>query len=406
MLPNGTVLVVAGWNGDFLSSAELYDPATGTWSITGNLNTARGQPTATLLPDGKVLVVGGFTGFFPGGSCPCRDPVTSTAELYDPATGIWSFTASLNIDRSLHTATLLQNGKVLIAGGTDGLLIDIGEYVPLASAELYDQTNGSWSVTGRLNLARNLHTATLLSTGKVLAATGYSTDSAELYDQETGTWSFTGSLNATRVAHTATLLPSGEVLVVSGARAELYDPTGVATVTPPLMIGASVLPHAEVGVAYSARSDLIISGGVAPYIVAITQGKLPAGLSLGNDGVLSGTPSPNAKSAKLTVRVTDSFNHSVTQTFNITVVKAIRIEGKAKAGRVGRDYRASFKTKGGQGPFSWSITAGALPTGLNFDTSTGAIMGVPVQAGDFPLTVQVIDALGGVDLETFTLRIK
>jgi hypothetical protein len=172
------------------------------------------------------------------------------------------------------------------------------------------------------------------------------------------------------------------------------------------MIGASVLPHAEVGVAYSARSDLIISGGVAPYIVAITQGKLPAGLSLGNDGVLSGTPSPNAKSAKLTVRVTDSFNHSVTQTFNITVVKAIRIEGKAKAGKVGRDYRASFKTKGGLGPLTWSITSGALPDGLSFDSCAGVISGIPSEAGEFPLTVQVTDPLGGVDVQNLTVSIK
>jgi hypothetical protein len=106
------------------------------------------------------------------------------------------------------------------------------------------------------------------------------------------------------------------------------------------------------------------------------------------------------------VRVTDSFNHSVTQTFNITVVKAIRIEGKAKAGKVGTDYRASFKTKGGLRPLTWSITSGALPTGLSFDSATGAVTGIPTDVGEFPLTLQVTDGLGGIDSKNVNLTIK
>ena len=173
---------------------------------------------------------------------------------------------------------------------------------------------------------------------------------------------------------------------------------------PPLNIGATTLATAEAGAPFT--SDLKITGGVAPYIVANTNGKLPAGLSLGNDGIISGTLSPNARSEKITVRITDSISESVTQTFTITVVKAVQITEKAKTGRLGKDYRASFKTKGGRGPFSWSITSGALPPGLNFNTTTSAITGVPTQAGEFPLTVQVTDALGGVDAENVTLRIK
>jgi len=150
----------------------------------------------------------------------------------------------------------------------------------------------------------------------------------------------------------------------------------------------------------------LISGGVAPYIVAITKGKVPAGLSLGNDGVISGTISPDAKSAKITVRITDSLNESVSNTFTITVLKALNASARAKTGRVGKNYNASLKTKGGLGPFNWSITSGALPPGLNFNAATGAITGIPTQAGEFPLTVQVIDALGGVDAENLTLTVK
>jgi arylsulfatase A-like enzyme len=130
-----------------------------TWSATGSLGTARLQHTATLLANGKVLVVGGVIRCNPGCS------TTGSAELYDPATGTWSYTGNLNTARRLHTATLLANGQVLVAGGTSGKDV-------LNSAELYDPATGTWSSTGNLNTARDGHTATLLSTGKVLVAGG------------------------------------------------------------------------------------------------------------------------------------------------------------------------------------------------------------------------------------------
>ena len=113
LLNNGKVLVAGGGGGSScFASAELYDPATGTWSTTGSMNVARSGHTATLLNNGKVLVAGGT-----GGSLPF-----ASAELYDPATGTWSTTGSMNVSRGHHTATLLNNGKVLVAGG---LLIPI-----------------------------------------------------------------------------------------------------------------------------------------------------------------------------------------------------------------------------------------------------------------------------------------
>jgi Putative Ig domain/PQQ-like domain len=187
---------------------------------------------------------------------------------------------------------------------------------------------------------------------------------------------------------------------------KLTGPQPPPPLPPPssLAIGATTLAAGEVGVSFT--GDLLISGGVGPYVVSITKGKLPAGLSLGNDGIISGTPSPTAKSATITVRITDSLNDSVAQTFTITVLKAVGIAGKPKTGRLGRDYSSSFKTRGGLGPFNWSITAGVLPAGLSFNTATGVITGIPAQAGEFPLTVQVTDALGGVDVEILTLKIR
>jgi hypothetical protein len=171
-LPNGKVLVAGGFDSNFnaLTSAELYDPASGSWTATGDLNIARSQHMATLLPDGKALVAGGFDG-----------GALTSAELYDAASGSWTATGSLNTARYLHTATLLFNGMVIVTGGLDSN-IDAS-----TSAELYDPASGSWTATGSLDTGRYWHTATLLPSGKVVVAGGFGAtvnvlQSAELYD--------------------------------------------------------------------------------------------------------------------------------------------------------------------------------------------------------------------------------
>jgi len=252
LLPNGKVLVAAGTFR--LTGAELYDPGTGTWTATGSLNTAHTEHTATLLRNGKVLVAGGFNG---------SDP-TNIAELYDPGTGTWTATGSMGTARERHTATLLPNGKVLVAGGHNNNGI-------LSSAELYDPGTGTWTATGSMGTDREVHTATLLPNGKVLVAGGYngsSLSSAELYDPGTGTWTATGSMGTARDRHTATLLPNGKVLVAGGAgsggdlsSAELYDPaSGTWTATGSMGNAredhtATLLPNGKVLVAGGADSS-------------------------------------------------------------------------------------------------------------------------------------------------------
>ena len=239
VLSTGKVLVVGGDDTSPLASAELYDPAAGAWSMAGSLATRRFYHTATLLQTGKVLVVGGTVGF----------SVFASAELYDPAanggTGAWTTTGSLVTGRWQYTATLLLNGKVLVVGGNGSLGGSTGA---LASAELYDPAAnsgvGAWTLTGSLSVGRIGHTATLLPTGKVLVVGGASgLASAELYDPATGAWTPIGSrLSIGHVGHTATLLPNGKVLVVGNydstvgflGSAELYDPLangGVGTWT-------------------------------------------------------------------------------------------------------------------------------------------------------------------------------
>ena len=254
LLANGKVLVAGGYDfTNYLSSAELYDPTAGTWTITtGSMQARRGYHTATLLPNGKVLVAGGQS----------NSPLLSTAELYDPAAQTWTYTSnSMSTIRDYHTATLLTNGKVLVAGGNNGGY--------LTNADLYDPVAGTWATTAGLNTGRYLHTATLLPNGKVLVAGGQNAaSSAELYDPVAVTWTTTTNLNTGRTQHTATLLPSGQVLVAGGTGAlsstELYDMTAQTwTSAASLNVGrwlhtATLLPNGKILVAggYNGSSNL------------------------------------------------------------------------------------------------------------------------------------------------------
>lgn len=227
LLNTNKVLLVGGRdnNGNLLSSAELYDPAAETFAVTGSMTTVRGSYAVTLLGDGKVLVAGGSdAGYNP----------LATTELYDPAAGTFASTGSMTSKRLGPTATLLLNDKVLVAGGTDA------GGNPVAIAELYDSVAGTFAAAGSMVTARVRHTATLLSDGTVLLAGGETLSgnsfiglsTAELFDPTSGIFSPTGSMGTDRTDHTATLLNDGRVLVIGGfseqqiqytATAELYQ---------------------------------------------------------------------------------------------------------------------------------------------------------------------------------------
>jgi hypothetical protein len=217
LLPDGRVLVVGGSQRNLdLSSAELYDPRTGTWTSAGSLPTPCLGHTATLLQNGKVLVVGGSQadGFHLGSS--------SNAELYDPLTNTWSQISSMHTPRSFHTATLLPDGRVLVVGG-DQAFNDVSGRV-LASAELYDPATNDWSLAPSMSTARAKHDAVLLANGTVLVlggtsgvSSGESSNSlrtAEIYHPITRTWSPAASMHYARMQPTALLLPDDRVLVV------------------------------------------------------------------------------------------------------------------------------------------------------------------------------------------------
>jgi len=242
LLPDGKVLVAGGQGADgILDSAELYDPDTGTWTLTGHMSTPRNGHTATSLADGRVLVTGGATS---------RKPPdfgrTDSAEIFDPATGKWSLTGSMGSIGDGHAAVRLQDGKVLVAGGFND--------DTLASAQLYDPATGTWSATGPLHAARFWHSMTVLQDGRVLAAKGSDDGdlvttlaSAEVYDPAAHAWTRVHDSGWGSVFHTATLLSTGNVLFTSGngggiggdavyISAELFDPvTGTWIPAPNLL---------------------------------------------------------------------------------------------------------------------------------------------------------------------------
>jgi hypothetical protein len=264
LLRDGRVLVVGGldkregFDADRFyttATAELYDPKSGTWAYTGSLHEARFQHTATLLADGKVLVAGGNTTF---------NVALTSAELYDPATGTWAVTGSLANARFQHTAHLLANGKVLVISG------DNQNYTSFYNPELYDPATGTWTNTGNLNNARAQHTSTLLPDGRILIAGGSDlffnwSPNVEIYSPLSETSTNMGNLNTGRNQHTATLLLNGKVLVVAGrdgtnnasGSAELCDPAaGICTNT------GSLIPRYQHKTTLLPDGKVLVTGGL------------------------------------------------------------------------------------------------------------------------------------------------
>lgn len=250
------VLIVGGYDnttGD-LASAELYDPTTGVFWPTGSLSMPRSKPLATLLMDGQVLIAGGYT---------------SKAERYDPVSGTFRSVGFMNVLRLGATNTLLPNGKVLIVGG------DAGVFPPrfLASAEIYNPADNTFSSTGSLGTARRSATATLLPNGKVLITGGYDNTgnlaSAELYDPISGQFQYAGDMLEARSEATANLLPNGQVLVVGGHgnvsdlyTAEVYDPFTESFSPGPSLITARQHATATLAIPTSGSWQVLIVGGL------------------------------------------------------------------------------------------------------------------------------------------------
>lgn len=265
-LPDGRVLIVGGFTNESNAAqgAETFNGATGRYTQLPRMVTLRHSHTATLLPNGKVLIAGGYSG---GAS------TTASAELFDPSTNSFAPTGSLVAARGGHVAVLLANGKVLIAGG-------IGpEWTFLSSAELYDPATGAFSPTGAMSVPRESHVAVRLHDGRALIVGGHSGRrpnitlyaSAEAYDAATGTFRRVGDMRVRRHKHDAIVLRDGRVLVTGGSderdsdgvynSTELFDAkSGTFTSGPAMKLGR----YKHNGSATLLPNGVVLQGGGAP----------------------------------------------------------------------------------------------------------------------------------------------
>jgi hypothetical protein len=263
LLPTGRVLIVGGLerNGVVQPSAELFDPTTGRFTATGKPLAQHGWGvTATLLRNGKVLVAG-------GGSFGCDSPCsTASAELYDPATGTFALTSKMTVPRAEARAVLLRTGEVLLVGGTP-----ITENNPVLSAELYHPSTGTFSSLGATQLS-DATQITLLNDGRALVVSSSGTD---LYDPSTGRFTSTGTMTVPRTKFGGALLPDGRVLIAGGqiggawgtrtTSTEIYDPrTGKFTAGPELNENRFKLSKAVVSL--KDRRVLIAGGAERPEV--------------------------------------------------------------------------------------------------------------------------------------------
>jgi len=462
-LPSGNILIVGGsyWDGTHTvtpATTEIYNPATGTftagaalpsgrayhratlltngrilitggWSIDSSFNTqglpnawlldaggnliasiatagARHYHSATLLPDGRVLIAGGY------GLSPSF--VSVSAEIYDPSVGNGSFSATaspmLNWSGE-HTATLLTTGpragQVLIAGGGAAYpaLRTAGEFFNPATTSF---TAAPGLLEPRLNLS-----ATALADGSIVFAGGQidwatneNASSIEIYDPVTNTFSSAGDMRVDRTRHVAELISGGRVMFGFGSSPTLIVPRSVELFDPANLafrITTSKLPDGVSNVGYTA-TVLETAGGAGGYSFALAQGHLPAGMSLNANGTISGTPTTGGRH-DFSVTVTDSASNVASRGFTITVNRiAITSTSPLPNGTAGGNY--NFQLAGtGAGPITWTLEPGnTLPPNLTL-SSSGILSGPTPSIGGFFFNVRATDSAGQTTVKGFSLQI-
>jgi N-acetylneuraminic acid mutarotase len=344
MLSDGRVLVAGGYGASgYLASAEIYDPSIGTWSLADSMSSSRYGHTATQLSDGRVLVTGGSGGM-----------ALATAEIYDPATDAWSLTGAMSTARGGHTATRFSDGRVLVVGGT-------------ATPEIYDPATGTWSLTASMRtnrFPRSSHTATMLSHDRVLVAGGHlgggiTTATAEIYSVAMGTWLLAANMRTDRGEHTATLLSDGRVLVAGGHdsdrglysnTAEIYDPV-TGTWSPPTV---SMREGRRAHTATLLEDGVLVAGGEGESVVS-------GSLVLASAVLIQ----PDAPRVEFSARQYSAASESGSQTITVirsgglgTIVSVAYTSGNRDAG-AGVDYTAT----------SGRLTFGPNDTTLTFDVA-------------------------------------
>ena len=284
-LADGSILVAGGSrNGQPLDTAERYNPDNGTWISAGRLNLPRTQGTLTLLPDGRVLAAGGGIEAAPGWIS------TASTEIFDPRTNTWSIGAPMSVARAIQTATLLKDGEVLVTGGATTYHGETGRVT--ASAEIFDPRSGKWREVAPMPKPLYVHSAALMPDGRVLVAGGWRATSnsdpshgnVQIYDPTSDTWTTTGSLVTPRAQYSLEALPDGRFLAIGGvdpayhtlASTEIYDPASGAWQTSGKLAVATMWP--AVGVLSDGR--VFVAGGaldaLARHVTAVSEIYTPA----------------------------------------------------------------------------------------------------------------------------------
>jgi uncharacterized repeat protein (TIGR01451 family) len=413
-LNNGKILLVSDL------TSELYDPATNTFTQTGNMTVQRFKPAATLLVDGRVLVTGGYNFSGVNGAL----VYLSSAEIFDPLDNTFSATSAMSTARAYHTATKLDDGTVLIAGGEnfinsvfnrlrsteiytpghgfsagpdmagarsihtasllgDGRVLILGgsgTFSSLQAAEIYTPGDpGSFANTINQPTVpfRNNHTATTLSNGLVLIAGGGGSlagSNAELFDYHDETFSFAGTLLQPRTLHTATLLNDGTVLFSGG-----LDDSRCCGPYP----AKPQLERFEYGVGFSNAGNMLVSR----YFHA-------AALIPGSDRVLfTGSSGWSSAAGRLS------------EIYDPATVVALK-DVNAPQGSVGNEYQSfTLDAIGGTAPYSITFLSGKLPDGLHYDAGNKVIYGTPSASGTFVATFKVQDSAGHSSTQTITIRV-
>ncbi len=293
-LPGG-VLITGGCGGPSCEtvyrSAEMFEPERGRFRAAPSMAVPRASHASALLADGRVLIVGGWTGA----------ASTAAAEIYDPATERFSSVANLSGPRIHPVAIVLQDGRVLITGGE----VSTGE--PVDTAEIFDPRTGRFTIVGRMTDRRMNHTATVLEDGRVFVAGGHRARneilrSTEIFDPATNRFTAVGNMNTPRTKHGAVRLPDQRILIVSGSDArgfkgrfsstEIFDPaTGAFTEGPNLISARHKIPDAVV--ALSSGDVLVLGGARHPEILRAgakqfeeIEGELPGELMFATATVL------------------------------------------------------------------------------------------------------------------------
>jgi hypothetical protein len=382
---SGTSIVVGAYGHNSGGKADqgaayVFDRPGGAWVDTDN-------PTAKLtISDAKASDQFGNVVAIDG------DTIVAGAWLKDVGVGIDHGAAYLFIKPPGGWTDMTESARLLASDGrnsdTFGAWVDVKGDKVVVGANLDDVGPNRNEGSVYVFVKPNPGWTAMTETAKVNASQGRPGDSFGFSAAISGDTVVVGAPNDDLGANN------------QQGSAHVFDTTSL-----PPAIGA-LLPAGEIGALYNA--SIAISGGTPPFQVS-DNGSLPPGLSVNNNGIVTGTPAPDAKSTTVTFAVTDQNDATATTTAKISIVKAVTITTKnLRAGRVGRNYRAPLRASAGQAPFTWSVSAGALPAGLNIDNDINAITGVPSNAAGSPfnVTIRVTDALGGVATKALSITIN